>query len=202
MFGDFRLKIALLLFLAIPAFGAWQFAKHYFVRPTEHHISSPEFQTLEGKAEAQRVLLYGFIKGTDVPIVTGRYEYMRVDSSVGPEIAILCRRKTLEGSISDRVSTGRVTGYYSTTSREWAEEMGLIGSDFAAERIVFLDVDHEYLSSIACLTLGFTLFGLVYLGYVFLKVDDRNFQVRTQRNRTKSQVALQLAIAKQEIVRY
>lgn len=83
-----------------------------------------------------------------------------------------------------------------------AEELGLVDAEFSERRIALVDVDRDYLGEIILLTFAGTLVGLVALGYVYLEADEQSFKERNRQSQTKSKVALQLAIAKQDLIRY
>ena len=201
MEGDWKVKIALLMFLAIPAFGIWQYAKHYQLSTSEAHVNVSELSSSDSRI-GKVVILHGFTGKAETSVVVGRNEFLVVESTSEGQIVVLRRHKKLEGSITERVSDGMARGYVSFIGKRRAEELGLVDAEFSERRIALVDVDRDYLGEIILLTFAGTLVGLVALGYVYLEADEQSFKERNRQSQTKSKVALQLAIAKQDLIRY
>lgn len=112
MEGDWKVKIALLMFLAIPAFGIWQYAKHYQLSTSEAHVNVSELSSSDNRI-GKVVILHGFTGKAETSVVAGRNEFLVVESTSEGQIVVLRRHKKLEGSITERVSDGMARGYVS-----------------------------------------------------------------------------------------
>ena len=206
---NWRWIVSLLIFLSIPSVGTWQYVKHWQILNSERQVtlSDLEEQTAE---ELQQIQLSGF-RTEDVKIVeTNNHEYAVVisvekEEPSHPKVAVVLEHKK-SGSIplESLISTGVVTGLVSTNqsiSKKRADKLGLDLSYSPAEHFLVVDIEREYLTEIVGITVGFLLIGLIGLTIVYANVDGQQFKDKLARDRVKSQVFLQLNIAKQETYR-
>ena len=204
MNSDWRWVACVLAFLSIPALGGWQYAKHLRIMNQNSELTISELPS-HVKEELNQVTLTGLVvDDEDFTVRRGSREYAfvkSIDDSTGTEsFALLKRKIDPETSLMDQISTGSVTGLVSGQKfrKDRALQFGFDVPDSAPNGLLIVDVDREYLGAIAGLTLGFSLLGLLGLVYVHAKLSDGAFKQSKAKDYLKSQVALQVAISKQE----
>ncbi len=204
--NDWRWRISLLLFAAIPACGIWHAVKRYRVM---NSVTPLQISEIPNRVTDEPFMVNAVgLSDTDLEFVqAGRREYVAIqqdgDSSLADGIAtIVVRRRVGEGSsLAEQVARGSVKGLVSTNQillKKYAVEMGLDIPGSASEELLVIDVDKDYHPQIANVTFAYMALGLVALFYVYNKIDESHFKKQLAADKTKVGVAMQLAIARDD----
>ncbi len=200
------------LILAAPLIGAWCYEREYRVHTDARKVEIADLHT-RPPSDVQQCVLKGFAIPEQEPVQLGQYEYLRVTAeydataeddanSTAPSI-VLRRQISLDGSLRDRVAVGVVEGRYDpeiTLGEVTVErlEQAFPMHDASVGRLV-IDVDREYLSQIAWISGAMT----IYVAVMVVVVSGwfrRRHQTKIQRHdRTRCEVALELALSQQEV---
>lgn len=204
---DWRWKLALTIFLIVPVYGICKYIEHYQIVNSETEMAVSDFKS--GVSEnLTQVQISGF-EADDVQVVD-RYDSQLAVVTVAdsesptdtPAIVVLRQRKRdAETLLSDQVASGDVSGLVSSgrrTRTEYLVERGVSVPTSAPEWVLCVDVDRDYRSEIAKVTMAFFLLGLVALFLVHAKLEHRYVALRNQRSHARGLIALELAIARQE----
>ena len=160
--------------------------------------------------ELKQFLVSGFTTEEVEVVEFANREYAIVTSAENrkfglPSVVVLKRNKSELGSLGEQVSSGVVTGLASSRqfiSKKRLNQLGFDLPDSSPETLLYVDVDREYLSVIIGVTAAYIVFGLIGLFFVYQKLDDMRAEKRNHRANVNAQVALQLAITRQETYKY
>jgi len=133
-------------------------------------------------------------------------------SDNAPEIlpvVVLRRARSLDGTLAERLAEEVVQVTYAPRkylTRKYANKIGLQVSSAEPDCFQIVDVDEQYfkktLGQILWATLWLSGSGFGLLMYVLSHLDARKFKDGIRHDRVRAQVALNLAISKQEVSRY
>ena len=206
MMNDWRWRISLLLFAAIPACGIWHSVKRARIMNSVTQLQISEIPA-HVTDEPLMVNVMG-LPDTDLEFFrAGRSEYVIVqqddnDDPADGVVAVVLRRRIEEDlSFADRVAQGEVKGLVSSRyqlSKEYALEKGWDVPDSASEWMCVVNIDKDYDPYIAQVTLAYMGIGLFALFYVYNKIDESHFKKQLATDKTKVGVAMQMAIARDE----
>lgn len=211
MTKNWRWKLAIAIFSMIPAYGIGKYIEHWQIHHAETEVTVLDFEgeVCEGGERLQQFAVSGFEPEAVEIIKTKKHEYAvvasveEVDSggTLGSVVIVFKRRKSDAGSLQDAVSEGVVSGLVSSEqwiSRDTLLELGFDLPTTTPTSTLYVNVDREYMSRTAKVTVAFVLIGLGVLFVVYTKLEDRYVDARNRRSHVNGQVALQMAIARQE----
>ena len=207
MVKDWRWKAAILIYLAIPAFGFLQCVKQYQILDNVQHVDISELPKRIAP-DLQQFQMSGFE-------IYGESEHKSKIVCVGktetPDetpVVVVLECKTApdpEKAITNITASGTAKGLASTSqniSKKLAAKMALQLPYSAPEKIFYVNVEKQYLSSTIIITIFFSLIGFIPLAWAYKILDEAQFKKRKATHYALGSVALQLEIAKQEIYRY
>ena len=162
MTKDWRWKLAILLFLIVPAYGIGKYIEHYQIQNSETEVAVSDFESKISENLAQ-FQINGFeTEGVQI-VETGKHEYAVVtsvdsESPTGAPMTVLLRQRKWDANapLNDQIASGVVSGLVSSSQQfnsESLAEMGLPIAD-SAGRVYFVDVNRDYLPEIAKVTLS------------------------------------------------
>ena len=202
MMNDWRWRISLLLFAAIPACGIRHAVKRYRVM---NSVTQLQISEIPAHVTDEPLMVNVMGLPDDLEFFrAGRSEYVIVqqddnDDPADGVVAVVLRRRIEEDlSLADRVAKGEVKGLVSSRyqfSKEYAVEKGWNVPDSASEWMCVVNVDKDYDPYIAQVTFAYMALGLVALFYVYNKIDESQFKKQLATDKTKVGVAMQMAIA-------
>ena len=193
---DWRWKLSIMLFLAIPFGGVLIYARHYEMATEEKKLPLCELAD-SVTSDLTQVCLTDF-----EPVSVSKYSAVLAipDTPEGNEryIRLALRKQDATQTLEEIVASGEVRGL--TSSQHWygAKSLRNYGIEPLDESgvIRYVQVNREYMTSIAVTTAVFSLLGLIPLFWVYNRLEESRFKDSQVRTQTKSQVALQLMSAR------
>ena len=203
---NWKTQVLWLLFVCIPMTGAWHCTRVYQTENQQHQVKLSQLAYTDYRQWTEFQLDEFYLRD-DEPVSFEGHEYALVDSSetVGEhsQVILLRRSSELDGSLSERLSTGAVQGTVRSGYFRYEEvmQLGLGVSCSDPEQFLIFDLDGKregQFANTVWAMIGLSIYGFVFALYLNGKIEGNEFRDRQRRNRVQSQVALQLLIARQD----
>ncbi|MGI9517781.1 MAG: hypothetical protein ACR2NP_12090 [Pirellulaceae bacterium] len=201
------------LALSVPLTGAWYFAREHQIKSRVHRVDAALLQDQQ-LSRVRQFAIHGFTIRGEEPVKVGSYEYMRIEASPSELLettslphsrTLLLRRRTgFAGSLRDCVAEGVVEGRYSPQfelQRGVAERLEEYLPGFDSANCLVLDVDCDYRSQIAWVSVGMTVYAMVLFVVGLAWVHRRCQRIMRRQERTKCEVGLEVALARHDHLR-